>query len=131
MTDDAGVHLKALAEAEPYPYWFDDRDEPIACAALIGTITADLCVVGGGYTGLWTAIGAKRRNPSLDVVLLEGDTVGWGGSGRNGGFMESSLTHGLANGQQRFPERASSARGAGSGQSRRDRSHHPGRGHRL
>ena len=71
---------------------------------LIGTITADLCVVGGGYTGLWTAIGAKRRDPSLDVVLLEGDTVGWGGSGRNGGFMESSLTHGLANGQQRFPE---------------------------
>ena len=101
---DAAVHLKALAEAEPYPYWFDDRDEPVACAALIGTVKADLCVVGGGYTGLWTAIGAKRRNPSLDVVLLEGDTVGWGGSGRNGGFMESSLTHGLANGQQRFPK---------------------------
>ena len=99
----AQAHLLALASAEPYPYWFDDADEPLAQPALVGRQRADLCVVGGGYTGLWTAILAKERDPSRDVVVLEGDTIGWGASGRNGGFMESSLTHGLSNGQERFP----------------------------
>ncbi len=100
MTNDA--HLKALAAAEPYPYWFDDVDEPESNDTLVGAENADLTVVGGGYTGLWTAICAKERDPSRDVVLLEGDTVGWGASGRNGGFVEASLTHGVANGQERF-----------------------------
>jgi glycine/D-amino acid oxidase-like deaminating enzyme len=96
-------HLDAIADAEPYPYWFDDVDEPESNKTLVRTESCDLCVVGGGYTGLWTALIAKERDPSRDVVLLEGDTVGWGASGRNGGFMESSLTHGIANGQERFP----------------------------
>jgi glycine/D-amino acid oxidase-like deaminating enzyme len=60
--------------------------------------------VGGGYTGLWTAIIAKERDPSHDVVLIDAHEVGSAASGRNGGFMESSLTHGVANGQQRFPD---------------------------
>ncbi len=104
--DDATIdprHLEAIADAEPYPYWFDDVDEPESNKTLVRTESCDLCVVGGGYTGLWTALIAKERDPSRDVVLLEGDTVGWGASGRNGGFMESSLTHGIANGQERFP----------------------------
>ena len=54
--------------------------------------------------GLWTAIIAKERDPSRDVVLIERATVGSAASGRNGGFMESSLTHGVANGQERFPD---------------------------
>ncbi len=69
---------------------------------LVRTETCDLCVVGGGYTGLWTAIIAKERDPSRDVVLIEGGAVGSAASGRNGGFMESSLTHGVENGQERF-----------------------------
>ncbi|MFM7536199.1 MAG: NAD(P)/FAD-dependent oxidoreductase [Acidimicrobiales bacterium] len=104
--DDATIdprHLEAIADAEPYPYWFDDVDEPESNKTLVRTESCDLCVVGGGYTGLWTALIAKERDPSRDVVLLEGDTVGWGASGRNGGFMEASLTHGIANGQERFP----------------------------
>jgi glycine/D-amino acid oxidase-like deaminating enzyme len=98
------AHLEALADAEPYPYWYDDVDEPDSNRTLVRTESCDLCVVGGGYTGLWTAIIAKERDPSRDVVLIEGDTVGWGASGRNGGFMEASLTHGIANGQARFPK---------------------------
>ena len=66
--------------------------------------SCDLCVVGGGYTGLWTAIVAKERDPSRDVVLIDAAEVGSAASGRNGGFMESSLTHGIANGQERFPD---------------------------
>ena len=59
--------------------------------------------MGGGFTGLWTALLARERDPSLDVVLLEARTVGWAASGRNGGFCSASLTHGLANGLERFP----------------------------
>ncbi|MCU1421390.1 MAG: putative oxidoreductase [Microbacteriaceae bacterium] len=69
-----------------------------------GTDLVDLAVVGGGYTGLWTALIAKQRDPSLRVVVLEGRRVGWAASGRNGGFVESTLTHGESNGRTRFTE---------------------------
>jgi glycine/D-amino acid oxidase-like deaminating enzyme len=97
-------HLDAIADADPYPYWFDDVDEPESNPTLVRTENCDLCVVGGGYTGLWTAIIAKERDPSHDVVLIDAHEIGSAASGRNGGFMESSLTHGVANGQQRFPD---------------------------
>lgn len=57
--------------------------------ALRGTTACDVCIVGGGYTGLWTAIQIKEREPSRDVVLLEAGTCGSGASGRNGGFALS------------------------------------------
>jgi putative aminophosphonate oxidoreductase len=56
---------------------------------LHGNQRADVCVVGGGLTGLWTALALKDREPALDVVLLEGDVCGAGASGRNGGFVLS------------------------------------------
>ena len=59
--------------------------------------------MGGGFTGLWTALLARERDPSRDVVLLEARTSGWAASGRNGGFCSASLTHGLGNGLERFP----------------------------
>lgn len=94
-----------LADAQPSLYWMDtDPLEPEARSALIGDTSADLVVVGGGYTGLWTALLAKERDPSLDVVLLEQRTTGHGASGRNGGFCAQSLTHGYANGKRRFPK---------------------------
>ncbi len=97
-------HLDAIADADPYPYWYDDADEPDSNPTLVRTESCDLCVVGGGYNGLWTAIIAKERDPSRDVVLIDAHEVGSQASGRNGGFMESSLTHGVANGQERFPQ---------------------------
>lgn len=63
----------------------DDKDAP----ALQGEDRADICIVGGGYTGLWTAIRLKERDPALDVILLERDICGAGASGRNGGFVLS------------------------------------------
>ena len=48
---------------------------------------ADVCIVGGGFTGLWTAIRAKTAEPSADVVVIEADVCGGGASGRNGGFI--------------------------------------------
>jgi hypothetical protein len=97
-------HLDAIADADPYPYWYEDVDEPDSNPTLVRTETCDLCIVGGGYTGLWTAIIAKERDPNRDVVLIDAHEIGSAASGRNGGFMESSLTHGTANGQERFPD---------------------------
>lgn len=95
--------LASLRDAEPAPFWLDDPAKPQAAPAPAGDLTCDLLVVGGGYTGLWTALVAKERDPSLDVVLIEADEAGGAASGRNGGFCESSLTHGLNNGLARWP----------------------------
>jgi glycine/D-amino acid oxidase-like deaminating enzyme len=98
------MKLAALADAEPRVFWLDDKSAPVPAPALLGPTEADLAVIGGGYTGLWTALRAKERYPSLDVVLLESDTCGSAASGRNGGFCDASLTHGFANGQARWPD---------------------------
>ncbi|WP_326812899.1 FAD-binding oxidoreductase [Streptomyces scopuliridis] len=86
------------------PYWLDrpERPEPLPCHT--GDAVCDLAVVGGGYTGLWTALLAKRRHPGLDVFLIEQDTCGGAAGGRNGGFCSPSLTHGLPNGLARRPD---------------------------
>jgi putative aminophosphonate oxidoreductase len=56
---------------------------------LEGERRADVCVVGGGFTGLWTALRLIQLEPDLDVVLIEADICGAGASGRNGGFVMS------------------------------------------
>jgi putative aminophosphonate oxidoreductase len=58
-------------------------------APLREPVEADVCIVGGGFTGLWTAIHLKERDPAADVVLVERDVCGGGASGRNGGFVLS------------------------------------------
>ncbi|MCB1286461.1 MAG: FAD-dependent oxidoreductase [Mycobacterium sp.] len=70
---------------------------------LAGEVACDLLVVGGGYTGLWTALHAAERNPGAQVVLVEAERIGWAASGRNGGFVDASLTHGAENGKSRWP----------------------------
>ena len=62
-----------------------------------------VAIVGGGFTGLWSAIALTDTDPGLRVAVLEQETVSYGASGRNGGFCEASLTHGLANGIKHFP----------------------------
>ncbi|MEV5256486.1 FAD-binding oxidoreductase [Streptomyces anulatus] len=95
---------RSIAGAKPVSYWLDDPARPDALPALTGDEHTDLLVIGGGYSGLWTALIAKERDPDRDVVLIEGHEVGWAASGRNGGFCAASLTHGLANGVERWPD---------------------------
>src|SRR5699024_2872727 len=95
---------QALAETKYTPYWLDTAQRPAATSGLHGHIETDLLVVGGGYTGLWTALQAKECDPQRDVVLIEGQRIGWAASGRNGGFCEYSLVHGESNGENHLPE---------------------------
>jgi glycine/D-amino acid oxidase-like deaminating enzyme len=85
------------------PYWLGHPDRPAALPALEGNFATDLLVVGGGYTGLWTALLAKEQDPGREVALIEAETVGWAASGRNGGFCEASLVHGASNGEKHLP----------------------------
>ena len=98
-----GRAVASLAGARPEPFWTSQPGAPDPAPALTGAITADLAVVGGGFSGLWTALLARERDPSADVVLIEAATSGWAASGRNGGFCSASLTHGIGNGLARFP----------------------------
>ena len=58
---------------------------------LDGALECDVAIVGGGYTGLWTALELRRAEPSLDVVVLEREACGFGASGRNGGWLLGEL----------------------------------------
>ena len=91
----------AIAAAHVTSFWLDqpgpDRRPP-----LDGLEEADLVVVGGGLTGLWGALQAAEEGKR--VVLLEGERLAFGASGRNGGFCSASLTHGIGNGLARWPD---------------------------
>ncbi len=96
---------RALTDSAFGSMWLDGLgDARPEFPALAGPVSCDLLVVGGGYTGLWTALHAAQRDPSARVVLLEADRVGWAASGRNGGFVDASLTHGAENGRSRWPD---------------------------
>jgi hypothetical protein len=105
MSNIDSSYLKHLSHMQPQLYWLDaDPLEPEPHATLIGEITTDLCIVGAGYTGLWTALLAKEKNPERNVIIIEQLETGAGASGRNGGFCSYSLTHGFMNGYSRFKD---------------------------
>jgi glycine/D-amino acid oxidase-like deaminating enzyme len=98
---DPGLIDRSLAASAFGSMWLD-MPRP-SYDTLAGSVAADLLVVGAGYTGLWTALHAAQRNPDQKVVLVDAERVGWAASGRNGGFVDASLTHGVANGKARWP----------------------------
>ncbi|MGH2895027.1 MAG: NAD(P)/FAD-dependent oxidoreductase [Solirubrobacteraceae bacterium] len=104
QTEPTAAHRAAYADAEPRPFWLASLPDRAPHEPLTGTTEADLCIIGGGYTGLWAALAAKADDPARDVVVLEATRCGNGASGRNGGFLDASLTHGLANGLSRFAD---------------------------
>jgi glycine/D-amino acid oxidase-like deaminating enzyme len=95
---------RSYADAEPRPFWLTQPDAPQPGEPLDGNVEADLIVVGAGLTGLWAALLAKEENPDREIVLLEGERVAFGATGRNGGFVDASLTHGIENGVARWPD---------------------------
>lgn len=72
------------------PFWLQqalEQEQPASATPLATDIDADICIVGGGYTGLWSAIKLKQAEPTLKVVILERELCGSGASGRNGGCL--------------------------------------------
>ena len=70
-------------------WWIAEAGPPPLLPALAGDVDADVVVVGGGYTGLWSAWHVLDAEPDARVVVLEADRCGFGPSGRNGGFVQS------------------------------------------
>ena len=68
-------------------FWYADIGLPYRRAPLSGDTSADVAIIGAGYTGLWTAYYLKQANPDLDVLVIEKDFAGYGASGRNGGWL--------------------------------------------
>ena len=95
--------VKALKDSKFGPLWLDQEARPTRLDSLERDQTCELLIVGGGFTGLWAALQAKERRPDLDIILIEGTEVGDGASGRNGGFLDSSLAHGDLNADFHFP----------------------------
>lgn len=84
----------SVASYRQRSFWLDSvaEDEPLdPRPALPGDTDVDVAIVGGGFTGLWTAYSLKRADPSVRVVVLEGEVCGFGASGRNGGWASALL----------------------------------------
>jgi glycine/D-amino acid oxidase-like deaminating enzyme len=79
---EPGAREAGAAESEPRPARILDDHR-----------RADICIVGGGFTGLWTALRIIERAPDTEVVIVEADICGGGASGRNGGFAMSLWHH--------------------------------------
>ena len=94
----------AYADAVVQPFWQTTVPARDARPPLTERSECDLCIVGGGFTGLWAALYAKELDHTRQVVLLEATRCGDGASSRNGGFLQASLTHGLGNGLARFAD---------------------------
>jgi glycine/D-amino acid oxidase-like deaminating enzyme len=88
-------------------FWYGDIGLPFPRAPLGGDTTADVAIIGAGYTGLWAAYYLKKADPALDVLVIEKEFAGFGASGRNGGwltggfawnhrhYLETSSEHGV------------------------------------
>lgn len=97
------LDLRSTARGTAVPvHWLQTAPAPSPPRPLVGRTTADVAIVGGGYTGLWTAIHLKEAEPTLDVVVLEAATLGHGASGRNGGFAMCLLDFSLAHLRRRY-----------------------------
>jgi glycine/D-amino acid oxidase-like deaminating enzyme len=79
-------------------FWYADIGLPKPRAPLDGDTDADICIIGAGYTGLWTAWYLKQARPDLNILIVEKHFAGFGASGRNGGW----LTGGFAWNHQRY-----------------------------
>ena len=72
-------------------FWATQVPMSVPRPGLDGDLRADVAVVGGGFTGLWTAYYLKQTRPDLDVVVIERERVGYGASGRNGGWLGGAI----------------------------------------
>ena len=115
---------------DAHGWWIAEAGAPAPQPALTADVDADVVVIGGGFTGMWSAWHLLETDPDLRVVLLEGDRCGFGPSGRNGGFVQAmTLSRPTLRELLRRP-RGRRPRRRGRGVGRRDRRLVRGRGRR-
>jgi glycine/D-amino acid oxidase-like deaminating enzyme len=88
-----GSQVQCTAPGDARSFWLQEAlaaDPGRPCPPLERNVSADVCIVGGGFAGLWTANELVERESALRVALVEADICGGGASGRNGGFLSSS-----------------------------------------
>ncbi|CAN7415885.1 NAD(P)/FAD-dependent oxidoreductase [Mesorhizobium sp. LjRoot246] len=73
-------------------FWYADIGLPAYRAPLPGDLEADVCIVGAGYTGLWTVYYLKKADPSIRIAIVEREFAGFGASGRNGGWLSGGFS---------------------------------------
>ncbi|HVB91073.1 MAG TPA: FAD-dependent oxidoreductase [Acidimicrobiales bacterium] len=106
MAPDVGPSEAGAADSQRLSLWWDAIPDPLPPRpALVRDLQVDVCVVGAGFTGLWTALALAEADPALRIAVLEKEVAGFGASGRNGGWCsalfatsDSALArlHGLA-----------------------------------
>src|SRR5207302_9197203 len=78
-----------------YSFWLETcGDDLTPRPSLQGSIDVDVAILGAGFTGLWTAYYLLKRDPTLEVAVVEREIAGFGASGRNGGWCTSNFTLG-------------------------------------
>lgn len=81
-----------MTDYRNYSFWLENSgDELTPRPALVHSTDVDVAILGGGYTGLWTAYYLLRAVPGLNVAIIEKEIVGYGASGRNGGWCSSKF----------------------------------------
>ncbi|MFE9597277.1 NAD(P)/FAD-dependent oxidoreductase [Streptomyces hokutonensis] len=90
MSSSAGGSARGVVNGG-VSFWYADDGLPARREPLAGDASADVVIVGGGYTGLWTAYYLKKADPSLRVTVLEQKFCGYGASGRNGGWLYNGI----------------------------------------
>lgn len=83
-----------MADFSSRSFWLE-ADPYSAGPSLAGDVAVDIAIIGGGFTGLWTAHFLLRAQPSLKIAVIESEVVGYGASGRNGGFAMTLLSRSL------------------------------------
>jgi len=96
----------ALSNINTQPYWSGTVEAEPACLPLTSDASCDLAIVGGGFTGLWSALKAREQRPDARIILLEAGRCGQDASGRTGGFCAPSISHGVSNALARHPGEA-------------------------
>ena len=90
MVPGVGGPERASSDYRRLSLWWDDISTPLALRPpLAGDLAVDVCVVGAGFTGLWSAHALARADPSLRIAVVEREVAGFGASGRNGGWCSA------------------------------------------
>ncbi|HWU32013.1 MAG TPA: FAD-binding oxidoreductase [Marmoricola sp.] len=84
----------AARRPTPVSFWWEGVERP-SRAALASALSVDVCIIGAGFTGLWTAYYLALADPTLRIAIVEARHVGYGASGRNGGWLTNSVTGGV------------------------------------